>query len=197
MKNQLLEEEDMPVYQGPVAMGNIPIHINPSFLENISSLGVVGGGMQPSRMQISIDKGLVLAKWGKPAAIVREYEIEYEFLEREAEKGTKSPKEAQPVSVKCKGTVMERTIDKLMPGKKYSFRIRSLNTAGWGMWSAPSVCHYPPFPVTLEYTGEIVELIIPVDGLYCVTAYGAKAADGDTKKGGRGAVIEAKFLLNK
>ena len=102
-----------------------------------------------------------------------------------------------PVSVKVKATALEKTIDKLIPGKKYNFRIRSLNTAGWGRWSAASTCLYPAFPLTVEFTGEIVEVVVPANGLYCITAGGAKAADGNTKKGGRGAIIEAKFLLNK
>ena len=137
--------------------------------------------------------------WGKPDdPTVRQYEIEYDLLDRESEIGTKSPVEnAMPVSVKVKATSLEKTIDKLIPGKKYNFRIRSLNTAGWGRWSAATTCLYPPFPLTIDYTGEIVEVVIPADGLYCITACGAKAADGNTKKGGRGAIIEAKFLLNK
>ena len=137
--------------------------------------------------------------WGKPDdPTIRQYEIEYELLDRESDIGTKSPVEAAtPISVKCKATVMEKTIDKLIPDKKYNFRIRSLNTAGWGRWSAPTTCHYPGFPLSIEYTGEIIEIIIPTDGLYCITARGAKATDGNTKKGGRGAIIEAKFLLNK
>ena len=180
-------------------MGNIPLHINPSFLEEIFTLGVVGGGMQPTQLQVNVDKGVVHISWGKPDdPTVREYEIEYELLDRESDIGTKSPVESStPVSVKCKATAIEKTIDKLIPGKKYNFRIRSLNTAGWGRWSSMTTCHYPGFPLTVEYTGEIVEIIMPTDGLYCITAQGAKAADGNTKKGGRGAIIEAKFLLNK
>ena len=51
MKGQL-DDEDMPSHQIPVAMGNIPLHINPKFLEDISNLGVVGGGMQPTELQV-------------------------------------------------------------------------------------------------------------------------------------------------
>jgi len=69
--------------------------------------------------------------------------------------------------------------------------------AGWGIWSMPVICHYPSPPITIEYTGEIVEFVVPDNGLYCITAQGAKAADGETRKGGRGAIIEAKFLLNR
>ena len=56
---------------------------------------------------------------------------------------------------------------------------------------------FPEFPLHIGYTGFIVNLYIPCDGLYCITARGAKAADGETRKGGRGAIVEAKFLLNK
>ena len=149
--------------------------------------------------QVNVDNGVVRLSWGKPDdPTIRQYEIEHELLDRESEIGTKSPVESSmPISVKVKATAIEKTIDKLIPGKKYNFRIRSLNTAGWGRWSAPTTCLYPPFPLTVEFTGEIVEVVIPTDGLFCITACGAKAADGSTKKGGRGAIIEAKFLLNK
>ena len=55
----------------------------------------------------------------------------------------------------------------------------------------------PEFPLQISYTGSIVEVEIPSKGLYCLTAGGAKAADGNTRKGGHGAIIEAKFYLNK
>lgn len=148
---------------------------------------------------MNVDKGVVCLSWGKPDdPTVRQYEIEYELLDRESDVGTKSPVESSlPISVTAKATAIVKTIDKLIPGKKYNFRIRSLNTAGWGRWSVATTCLYPGFPLTIEYTGEIVELVIPTDGLYCITARGAKAADGNTKRGGRGAIIQAKFLLNK
>ena len=148
---------------------------------------------------MNVDKGVVRLTWGKPDdPTVQQYEIEYELLDRDSDIGTKSPVESSlPVSVKVKATAIEKTIDKLIPSKRYNFRIRSLNTAGWGRWSDATTCLYPGFPLTIEYTGEIVELVVPTDGLYCITASGAKAMDGNTKKGGRGAIIQAKFLLNK
>ena len=149
-------------------------------------------------LQVNVENGVVRLSWGKPDdPTIRQYEIEYEMVDRESDIGTKSPVESSPISVKVKATVMEKTIDKLIPGKRYNFRIRSLNTAGWGRWSEITTCLYPPFPLTIQYTGEIVEVVILTDGLYCITAGGAKAADGNTKKGGQGAIIEAKFLLNK
>ena len=39
-----LSEEDVPLYQGPVTEGIIPVHIPPTFLEEIDQLGTVGGG---------------------------------------------------------------------------------------------------------------------------------------------------------
>ena len=39
-----LSEEDVPLYQGPVTEGIIPVHIPPTFLEDIDQLGTVGGG---------------------------------------------------------------------------------------------------------------------------------------------------------
>ena len=118
-----------------------------------------------------MDKGVVRLTWGKlDDPTIREFEIEYEVVDRESDTGTKSPVESSPISVKVKSTIMEKTIDKLVPGKKYNFRIRSLNAAGWGRWSQLTTCLYPPFPLTVQYTGEIVEVAIPTDGLYCITA---------------------------
>ena len=39
-----LGEEDGPLYQGPVAKGDIPIFISPTFPEDINKLAIVGGG---------------------------------------------------------------------------------------------------------------------------------------------------------
>ena len=84
-----------------------------------------------------------------------------------------------------------------MVGKKYSIRLRSLNIAGWGVWSHQVIAQFPEFPLNIGYSGSIVNVVIPYDGRYRITARGAKAADGETRKGGRGAIVEAKFLLNK
>lgn len=193
MKNQLAEE-DVPMYQGPVALGDIPVYLTPSFLEEVNHLGVVGGGKQPLHLQVRFDRGLISVSWEKAdEQTVSEYEIQCDLMEKVSDVDPKS----KPRSVKCKGTATQQWIDKLIPGNKYSFRIRSLNMAGWGIWSMPVACHYPSLPITIEYTGEIVEFVVPANGLYCITAQGAKAADGETRKGGRGAIIEAKFLLNK
>lgn len=45
------------------------------------------------------------------------------------------------------------------------------------------------------YIGEIVEITIPMDGLYVLEAKGAQAADGLISKGGKGAVISSTFFL--
>ncbi len=43
IRSQLVEE-DLPLYQGPVSQGDIPVHINPKFPDEINNLGVIGGG---------------------------------------------------------------------------------------------------------------------------------------------------------
>ena len=40
-----LSEEDVLFYQGQVTEGIIPVHIPPTFLEEIDQLGTVGGGV--------------------------------------------------------------------------------------------------------------------------------------------------------
>ena len=135
---------------------------------------------------------------------MREYEIQCEPMEE---------KDADPLviasapyaeyrqqiqkRVKIKADTTQWRLDGLMVGKKYSIRMRSLNIAGWGVWSHQVISQFPDFPLKIGYSGSIVSLVIPCDGKYCITAQGAKAADGETRKGGRGAIVEAKFLLNK
>lgn len=140
-----------------------------------------------------------MLKWEKPDQPVIEYEIQCESVGEPNIDRTPSPIGFQhfPKSISVPGRYTEKRIDGLVPSEKYCFRIRSKSTAGWGIWSYPIVAEFPDFPLVVEYTGEIVEIVIPCDGLYLITAKGAKAADGETRKGGKGAIIEAKFYLSK
>ena len=49
-----LSEEDVPLYQGPVTEGLIPVHIPPAFLEDIDKLGTVGGGTSAGMRSILV-----------------------------------------------------------------------------------------------------------------------------------------------
>lgn len=204
MRSQLTDVE-FPLYKGPVSNGSIPININPEFLQEIDKLGMVGGGRVPSRLQCGTDNGLLMVKWecsDQKDQPTLEYEIHVELMEEEdvdaitiSSSAYTQYKQSFPRSLNVKGSGTERRVDDLMPGKKYCFRIRSLNSAGWGMWSSAVVGQTPEFPLEIGYSGEIIRVQIPSNGYYCITARGAKAADGDTRKGGRGAIIEAKFHL--
>eukprot|EP00808_Paulinella_micropora_P029215 g48464.t1 len=55
----------------------------------------------------------------------------------------------------------------------------------------------PPEPVRRSHSGKIVQHIILQNGVYRITSCGAKAADGEEKKGGTGAIISAEFDLKK
>eukprot|EP00898_Chlorokybus_atmophyticus_P003444 jgi/Chlat1/40/ChrspC234757S00921 len=48
-----------------------------------------------------------------------------------------------------------------------------------------------------EHCGHIEEFTVPYNGLYRITARGAKAADGEHRRGGRGAIISGCFRLKK
>ena len=47
----------------------------------------------------------------------------------------------------------------------------------------------------LQFTKRITRIRIPANGYYCITAKGAKAADGKVRSGGKGATISATFFL--
>ena len=204
MKDQLNDQE-FPIYQMPVTKGNIPIFIPSNMVDNIMSLGKVGGGKMPLRLSCSIEDGMLMLSWEEGEdGDVKEYEIRYEPAEEEEQdpmsvitKEYIEYKNRYPCSIPVQSSVSKMMIDHLMPGRNYCFRVRALNIAGWGIWSYPEIGSMPNFPLTIGYSGKIVHVEIPYTGLYQITAIGAKAADGDTRKGGRGAIIEAKFYLTK
>ena len=202
MKEQLSDQE-FPIYQMPVTKGGIPIFIPSNFVEQIQSLGKVGGGRMPSNLSCSVENGMLVLSW-EQCDDTKEYEVRYEPAEEEEvdplagiSKEYIEYKGRYPCSIPVRSNISSKMIDDIMPGKNYCFRVRALNIAGWGIWSHPKIGSMPNFPLTIGYTGEIILIELPFTGLYQITATGAKAADGDTRKGGRGAIIEAKFYLNK
>ena len=204
MKEQLNDQE-FPIYQMPVTKGGIPIFIPTNFVEKIQNLGKVGGGKMPSSLSCSVENGMLTLSW-EQSEDTKEYEIRYEPAEEEGEvidpliglsKEYMEYKGRYPCSVPVRSNTSRKMIDDIMPGKKYCFRVRAFNIAGWGIWSYPKIGSMPNFPLTVGYTGEIIHIELPFTGLYQITAIGAKAADGDSRSGGRGAIIEAKFYLNK
>lgn len=200
MKAQLSDEE-LPMYHSPASTGDIPMHLSTDFVEQINKLGIVGGGGVPSRLKTFMRDGLLYISWEQSDPDVKEYEISYEpFDEEDADPTalvTSDYKKGFPRAVKQKGTHREKRIDEIMIGMRYLFRVRALNLAGWGVWSHPVIGKLNGFPLEIGYTGEIVEIEIPADGLYSIVACGAKAADGTTRKGGRGAIIGAQFKLKR
>ena len=200
MKAQLSDEE-FPMYHSPASTGDIPMHLSSDFIEQIGKLGIVGGGGVPSRLKTFMRDGSLYISWEQSDPDVKEYEISYEpFDDEDADPTaliTSDYKKDFPRSVKQKGVQREIRINEIMIGMRYLFRVRALNLAGWGVWSYPIIGKLDGFPLEICYTSEIVEIEIPADGLYSIIAYGAKAADGTTRKGGRGAIIGAKFGLKK
>ena len=163
-------------------------------------------GSMPARLTCDTDNdgGFLMLKWEQPDPSVREYEIQCEPMEEKdadplvmASASYAEYRQQIQTPVKIRSDSSQWRLDGLMVGKKYSIRMRSLNIAGWGVWSHQVISQFPDFPLKIGYSGSIVKLVIPYDGMYCITAQGAKAADGETRKGGRGAIVEAKFLLNK
>ena len=200
-----LADEDFPLYQTAVTNGEIPVYMPADLLKRMEKLGCIGGGKVPMQVRAETDCGLLLLKWEQTDSECKEYEIRYEPVDEEDMDpfamvigDYPSYKQKFPLSIQgIPVNTNQKIISGIMPNMKYCFRIRSLNIAGWGIWSPPVVGGMSGFPLEIGHTGEIVELEIPLEGLYSFTARGAKAADGDTKKGGRGGIIEATFYLKK
>jgi len=203
MRSQL-QDEDLPLYQAAVTSGEIPVHLPPDLIQKLETLGSIGGGKLPDNFCAEVSCGLLFLKWEQADTEAKEYEIRYEPVDEETDPFTmvtgdySKYKHEFPRSINgISASSTQMVISKIMPQMKYCFRIRALNIAGWGIWSKPVVGAMPGFPLNIEYSGEIVEIEMPYTGLYTITARGAKAADGDARKGGRGGIIEATFSLEK
>lgn len=192
LKGQLSDEE-LPMYHGAASTGEIPMHLPPDFIEEIEKLGIVGGGSMPARLRSYVRDGLLYISWEQSDCEVKEYEVSYEPFNE----GVDPASLGYPRVVNQKGSSNEIRLDDIVIGMKYLCRVRALNIAGWGVWSLPVLGSIDGFPLEIRYTGEIVTVAVPRDGVYSILAYGAKAADGTLRKGGRGAIIGASFKLEK
>jgi len=190
--NDLLDDEDFSL-QRPVASPDISFYISDNFDDDLQNLGSVGGGPIVDLEAVMSNRGLLQLKWSLPddSEVVKQYEIEYETVY------PLSAKQADATSILCDGKTLGHFVNAICPGYSYRFRIRSRSLSGWGMWSKSIIGRFDEFPCTLGFIGKIVTVQIPSTGQYRITAKGAKAADSDHLKGGRGAIISATFLLHK
>ena len=191
--NDLLENEDFSL-QRPVAFHDISFFISDSFEHELRNLGSVGGGPAVADLDaVMSSKGLLKLTWSLPenCEYIKEYEVEYSSV------FPLFVKQADVNIVRCDGKVLNHFVNAICPGYTYQFRMRSCSVSGWGMWSKSITGHFVDFPCTLGYIAKIVTIQIPSTGHYRITAKGAKAADSDVFKGGRGAIISATFLLQK
>lgn len=189
LKGQLSDEE-LPMYHGAASTGEIPMHLPPDFIDQIEKLGIVGGGSMPTRLKSYVRDGLLYVSWEQSDGDVREYEVSYEPFNDDTDPDS-------PRVVNQRGSSNEIRLDDIIISVKYLCRVRALNLAGWGVWSHPVVGWIEGFPLEIRYTGEIVTIELPRDGVYSILSFGAKAADGTLRKGGRGAIIGANFKLEK
>ena len=196
MKGQLSDEE-FPMYHNPTTTGEIPIHLPPDFMDQIEKLGIIGGGSVPTHLKSFVRDGLLYISWEQSDPGVTQYEISYKDSTDPLSLVSSGSIDKFPISVTQAGNSNEKRIDAVMIGTKYLFHVRARNLAGWGVWSYPVVGSIDGFPLEIGYTGEIVEIVLPKDGVYFITACGAKAADGALRKGGKGAIIGARFLFKK
>ena len=187
----LVDAEDI-FLQRPVAVADdVQLFIPEGFNQTLRTLGSVGGGPFAVGFTAVMSKGFLLLKWDIEDRWydVLQYEIEYVMAMVSLGQ--------QVSSVLCDGKSFTLYINGLCPGYTYRFSIRSKIISGWSMWSKPIVGTFTDFPCHFTFTSKIISIQIPSSGQYRITAKGAKAADGEKKKGGRGAIISATFMLHK
>ena len=192
----LLDVEN-PALQRPICEAEISLYIPDDFIDQLHTVGSVGGGPDVIDFEAQMYKGLFQLKWNichRDNKIkenkIREYEIEYQMV-------PVSMNSEGPSSVICNGNAFRCYMNCLCPGYNYIFRIRSNMFSGWGRWTKPFRGCFDDFPCTISYIRNIIQIKVPVTGRYQITAKGAKAADGKCHKGGRGAIISAVFTLQK
>ena len=187
---ELLETEDFSL-QRPVTSSDISVFISDNF--NLRHLDSVGGGPIVNLNAEMTITGLLQLKWSLSDKVedVQEYEIEY---------GAILPLDVKHADVNtfgCYGKTRNCFVNAICPGYTYQFRIRSRSISGWGIWSQSIIGHFEDFPCTIRFISKIVTIQIPSTGYFRIIAKGAKAADSEYFKGGRGAIISATFLLKK
>ena len=192
MRTQIQGQQDDYVNE-PVVSTEISVYVTPDFQQAIDKLGVVSGSTTVQEFTCTVHKGVILLRWKEPEDPVKKYEILGDALFSESAVATST----SPAAYLVEGKENSRIVDGLMPGVKYRFRIRSEDEGGWSSWSPSIIGMMPDWPLEIGFTGKIIKLVIPKDGLYRIEARGAKAMDGERRKGGRGAVIAATFPLDQ
>ena len=197
MKTQILDQVADDLNE-PFTSTGISIYISPNFQSEIDSLGMVGGGLAPSGFTSSNKHGMIFLEWKLPDREVLEFEIMCDIILNDPDKPNEIViDDSFPRHYLIEETVCQKHIDNLFPDMRYRFRIRSRDPSGWGWWSSSIVGCTPDFPLEIGFTGGIIRLPLRSDGMYMITAKGAKARDGDKKKGGRGTIMRAQFFLHK
>ena len=185
-----LLQEGNETFLKPITDNALPFYVDESFNDSIDRLGIIGGGAVPSNVECNMIKGGLYLQWTLTSerTPIIEYELEYEAINVRT----------QPESVTINPAPEQclHRVDGLSPGFSYCFRLRSRNSAGFGMWSHPVIGTMANFPLEIGCTGDFMKLRIPYSGTYRITVRGAKAADGQMHTGGRGAIITASFYLD-
>ncbi len=202
----LILSEDRSLLK-PLIGHEIPFVVSPEALQILSSLGAVCGGQTPTELyaQPSHNKSHLLSlSWETGVDCeAKHFEIEFEQLDKDISSVLKHSQDQlkfsqkEPQYQKVPGTELKTYVDFLCPGYTYKFKVHSQNDAGWGMWSESVTSKCSDFPVTFEYTKRIHRICIPLSAHYCITARGAKAADGQKRTGGKGAIISTTFSLKQ
>ena len=178
--------------QHPVCGTVMSVFVPENFIIHLHTVGSVGGGPDVIDFTAGMQRGLLRLNWDVSDTDnkIKEFEINYQAV-------TASFSHEGPTSVICNGNCLQCYMNYLYPGCTYVFRMWSKIFSGWGMWTKNFFGTFDNFPCTLSFIREIVQIKIPTTGKYQIIAKGAKAADGQYSKGGRGAIISAVFTLQQ
>ncbi len=202
----LILSEDRSLLK-PLIGHEIPFVVSLEALESFSSLGAVCGGQTPTDLYAEPThnkNNLLSLSWETSKDCeAKNFEIEFEQLDKDLSAVLKRShdqykfSQKEPQYQKVPGTELKTYVDFLCPGYTYKFKVHSQNDAGWGMWSKSVTAKCIDFPVKFEYTKRIHRICIPLSAHYRITARGAKAADGQNRTGGKGAIISSTFSLKQ
>ena len=186
-----LLQEGSDTFLKPTADNVLPFFVDETFMnDTIDKLGIIGGGAVPSNVECKMIKGGLYLQWSlaHERTQIIEYQLEYKTV------NTKTKPQSLIITPGPDDCL--HRVDGLSPGFTYCFRLRSRNSAGFGIWSLPVIGTMDNFPLEIGCTCEFMKIRIPYAGTYRITVRGAKAADGPAHTGGRGAIITASFYLD-
>ena len=192
----LLAADDSSLHS-PAAPSDIPVVFD-DCSSSLRNLGAVGGGPTPTDLTVlpsSSHCNLLKLQWGVPQGSDVPLEFQVDCQNLSAAPCPSPYNDAALKLLNVSGNSLTCYVDDFIPGCKYRFRIRSRNKASWGIWSPATADACRDFPIKFYYTKVVHKMLLPEDGLYHITAKGAKGGNAGKCCGGQGAIVSATFEL--